>query len=348
MKLKAILNGVGRIGKAILKQLIDSKDIQIVAINEINPYIENIVYSMNYDSTYGRFEDKFEIVEDNFIQNSKIKIKVLNHKSLQEIDLSNIDIIIDSSGVKEDIEALNKLPVKAIFLTHPSSKANINLVLGVNENRLNINKDKVISTSSCNATALLPILKLIDDKKEILCADIVTIHPLLNHQRVLDGNYVSSQTRDINLNFEFGRSSTQNIIPSKTTTIDACSYVIKKFNKDLISSNSLRVPTDTVGAINVTLFVKNETSKNEIIDILKDYEKNQKFPILLNNTEALVSSDFKKQEFTTIVDHRYLDVKKNMIKMLIWYDNEWGYASKVVEILKYYKSNSLKKLEEKF
>src|SRR5574344_2631367 len=97
--------------------------------------------------------------------------------------------------------------------------------------------DKIISTSSCNATALLPALKLIDDKKEIICGDIVTIHPLLNHQRVLDGSFVQSATRDVDLNFEFGRSSTQNIIPSKTTTIKACSYVLNKFNSDLISSN---------------------------------------------------------------------------------------------------------------
>ena len=104
----------------------------------------------------------------------------------------------------------------------------------------------------------------------------------------------------------------------------------------MISSNSLRVPTDTVGAINVTLFTKQSSTKNEIIELFKEYEKTQKFPIVLNNIEPLVSSDFKKEKFTTIVDFRYLEVKNNMIKLLLWYDNEWGYASKVVEILKYY------------
>ena len=138
----------------------------------------------------------------------------------------------------------------------------------------------------------------------------------------------------MNCNFEFGRSSTQNIIPSKTTTIKACSYVLNKFNSDLISSNSLRVPTDTVGAINVTLFTKDISSKNEITKLFINFENNQKFPIILNNFEALVSSDFKKENYTTIIDHRFLEVKNNMIKLLLWYDNEWGYASKVVEILK--------------
>ncbi|WP_418184606.1 glyceraldehyde 3-phosphate dehydrogenase NAD-binding domain-containing protein [Aliarcobacter vitoriensis] len=338
MSTKILLNGAGRIGKAVLKELLENKDFEIVAINEINPYIENIVYSINYDSTYGKFEDKFKIVENNYIQNSKSKIKILNHNSLFDIDLKNIDIIIDASGKKEDVKLLEKLPIKAIFLTHPNINANINLILGANEDELDINVHKVISTSSCNATSLLPALKLLDDKKEIICGDIVTIHPLLNHQRVLDGNYVKSDTRDVDLNFEFGRSSTQNIIPSRTTTIKACSYVLPKFNSELISSNSLRVPTDTVGAINVTLFTKLSSTKDEIVDIFKEFEKNQKFPIILNNCEPLVSSDFKKEKHTTIIDRRYLEVKNNMIKLLLWYDNEWGYASKVVEILKYYRN----------
>jgi len=343
MKTKILLNGVGRIGKAILKQLLQNDDFEILTINEINPYIDNIVYSINYDSTYGNMADKFKVIDDNFIQNSKAKIKISNHKSLHDINLENIDIIIDASGVKGEIQALKELDVKAIFLTHPNANADINVILGVNEDKLDINTQKIISTSSCNATALLPALKLIDDNKEILCGDIVTIHPLLNHQRVLDGSFIGSDTRNVDYNFEFGRSSTQNIIPSKTTTIDACSYVLDKFNHDLISSNSLRVPTDTVGAINVTLFTKEKSSKEEIINLFEVCEKTQEFPVVLNNYDPLVSSDFKQENKTTIIDHRYTDVKNgNMIKLLVWYDNEWGYASKTVEILKHYinKSNS--------
>ena len=338
MSTKILLNGAGRIGKAILKQLLENKDFEIIIINDINPYIENIVYSINYDSTYGKLDDKFQIINTNLIENKTSKIKITNHNSLNDIDLTNVDIIIDSSGKKEDIEVLRKLPVSAVFLTHPNKDADINLILGVNEDNLDLKKHKIISTSSCNATALLPALKLLDDKKTILCGDIVTIHPLLNHQRVLDGKYVESQTRGVDCNFEFGRSSTQNIIPNKTTTIDACSYVLPHINKNLITSNSLRVPTDTVGAINVTLFTKEKSTKEEIINIFKEYEQNQKFPIVLNNFEPLVSSDFKKENFTTIIDHRYTNTISNMIKLLVWYDNEWGYASKTVEILKFFRN----------
>lgn len=337
MKLRVLLNGIGRIGKAVLKQLIENKNFEIVALNDINPYIENIAYSINYDSTYGSLEDKFEVIDNNFIKSSKCKIKVLNYNCLSKIDMTNIDVVVDSSGVKEDKMLLNSLRVKAIFLTHPSSSADINLILGVNEHELDLSKHKIISTSSCNATALLPALKLVDDNFGILCGDIVTVHPLLNHQRVLDGSYVASATRDVAYNFEFGRSSTQNIIPNKTTTIKACSFVLEKFNEDLISSNSLRVPTDTVGAINVTLFTKYATTKKSLLELFEDCEKNQKFDVILNNHKPLVSSDFKKERRTTIIDHRYTDLKNgNMVKLLLWYDNEWGYASKVVDILNYY------------
>ena len=334
MSTKVLLNGAGRIGKAVLKQLLNTDNVEVVTINEINPSIENIVYSVNYDSTYGKLDDKFKVVDNNFIKNQKSKIKITNIKNISELDLNSIDILIDSSGQKANIEELKSLNVKKIILTHPQKDADINIILGVNEDKLDLTKHKIISTSSCNATALLPALKLIDEKKNIVCGDIVTIHPLLNHQRVLDGSFVQSATRDVDLNFEFGRSSTQNIIPSKTTTIKACSYVLNKFNSDLISSNSLRVPTDTVGAINVTLFTKDISSKDEITKLFMNFENNQKFPIVLNNFEALVSSDFKKENYTTIIDHRFLEVKNNMIKLLLWYDNEWGYASKVVEILK--------------
>ena len=149
--MKILLNGVGRIGKAILKQLITNKNFEILAINDINPYIENIVYSINYDSTYGKYDDKFQIVKNNYIENNYGKIQILNHSSLMDIDLSNIDIIIDSSGKKEDINLLRKLPVSAIFLTHPNKDADINIILGVNEDKLDLKKHKIISTSSCGS-----------------------------------------------------------------------------------------------------------------------------------------------------------------------------------------------------
>ena len=334
--MKVLLNGIGRIGKAILRIAQEDKALNIVAINELNTNLDNVTYSINYDSTYGKLHDKY-VALDGYIQNSHFKIKILNENSLENInyDALGIDIVIDASGSKVDFEALKQLSPKVFFLTHPSKHADINIIMGVNEEQLALDQHKVISTSSCNATALLPVLKLIDEKYEILCADITTIHPLLNHQKALDAQCVGSSNREVECSYEFGRSSTQNIIPSKTTTIDACSLVEDKFNSELISSSSFRVPTAVVGAINLTAFVNVETSKEALIDLCETAQKEQEYKVIHNNHESLVSSDFTQCKHTSIIDHRFTDVKqKKMIKLVLWYDNEWGYASKVVEIVR--------------
>ena len=332
-----LLNGVGRIGKAIIRIALDTKAFNIIAINEINSNIQNIAYSINYDSTYGRYHDLF-IVDKNYIQNSTTKIQIINEQNISNIDLEklNIDFIIDASGISHQYNKLINLNTKAIFLTHPSKMADTNIILGVNEQTLDIKQHKIISTSSCNATALLPVLKLIDDKYQIESGDISTIHPMLNHQKVLDASCIDSKNREVTCNFEFGRGATQNIIPSKTTTIEACSYILPYINSDIFSSSSLRIPTQTVGVINVTLFIKNSCTKEQLLKLFEIYEQTQTFDILLNNYAPLVSSDFQAQRFTSIIDHRFTDIKNNqMIKLVIWYDNEWGYASKVVDIVKF-------------
>ena len=337
--MRILLNGLGRIGKNILRIALEEKAFDIVAINELNANIENIAYSINYDSTYGRFDDTFS-VDEKSIKNSTATIEIFNETSLFDIDYKHygIDVIIDASGAKHKIEKLKELDVEAIFLTHPNSKADINVILGVNDAMLN-KKDKIISTSSCNATALLPILKLIDDNFSIECGEITTIHPWLNHQKLLDGGCIGSKERDLTCNFEFGRSAAQNIIPSKTTTIEACSYILSHINSEIIASSSFRVPTETVGVIDTTLFVKEKCSLEKLLELCYMYEQNQTYKVIKNNKEPLVSSDFKAQAYTTIIDHRFTHVKMGkMIKLSIWYDNEWGYASKVVEILKAYNS----------
>ena len=305
----------------------------------MNTNIKNIAYSINYDSTYGKIADKYAVC-NNTIINSKNTIEIFNNKNIFEIDLEshNIDIIIDASGSILDFEYIRKNKTLPIYLTHPNAKADINVILGVNEDKIDYTKDKIISTSSCNATALLPILKFLDDTYKIEYGDITTIHPLLNHQKTLDSACIGSKNREVECNFEFGRSSTQNMIPSKTTTIDACSYVLPFINHDMISSSSIRVPTSTVGAINLTVTVEKECSKESLIRLFNEYESTQKYSIVLNNKCPLVSSDFQGEEYTSIIDHRFIDVKKNkMIKIVIWYDNEWGYASKVVDIVSNHK-----------
>ncbi|MEA3353509.1 MAG: glyceraldehyde 3-phosphate dehydrogenase NAD-binding domain-containing protein [Campylobacterota bacterium] len=343
--MKILLNGVGRIGKSILRLSSFSDSFSVVAINEINTNKENIAYTINYDSTYGKLDDKYKVC-GNFIQNNSSKIEILNFIKLEDINFKKykIDAVIDASGTKADVELLKSMDLKVVFLTHPDKKADLNMVLGVNEMELNSQKHKIISTSSCNATALLPVLKVIDHKLEINCGNITTIHPLLNHQKVLDSGCIGSDDRDIACNFEFGRSSLQNIIPTKTTTVEACSYVMKDLKHKSILSSSFRVPTATVGAIDISLVTNKKITKDKLTEIFEVYEKKQAYDIMINSNEHFVSSDFIKERYTTVIDHRFTQVYDNLIKLNIWYDNEWGYASKVVDIVDYYiKVNNNKK-----
>ena len=159
--MRILLNGVGRIGKAILRIAESNEKINIVGINELNTNIKNIAYSINYDSTYGQIKDKYK-VNDDTILNSANTIKIYNCKNIFDIDLqsNNIDIIIDASGSAVDLEYIKNHNSIPFYLTHPYSKADKNIILGVNEESIDYKMDKVISTSSCNATALLPVLKL--------------------------------------------------------------------------------------------------------------------------------------------------------------------------------------------
>ncbi|MEA3290264.1 MAG: glyceraldehyde 3-phosphate dehydrogenase NAD-binding domain-containing protein [Campylobacterota bacterium] len=338
--MRILLNGVGRVGKSILRLSTFSDSFCITAINEVNTNIENIAYMINYDSTYGKLDDKYKVCEDS-IENNSSKIKILNFEKLEDIDFKKykIDAVIDASGTKVDMTVLENLGLKSVFLTHPNKNAHINVVLGVNSDELDCNKHKIISTSSCNATALLPVLKLIDESVGIQCGNITTIHPLLNHQKVLDSSCIGSDDRDIACNFEFGRSSLQNIIPSKTTTLEACSYVMKSLNDKNIVSSSFRVPTATVGAIDISLITDKKSSSHKLKELFLKYEKEQTYNVILNNNEHLVSSDFIGEKYTTVVDHRFTQVQENLVKLNIWYDNEWGYASKVVDIVDLYISN---------
>jgi glyceraldehyde 3-phosphate dehydrogenase len=333
---KICINGLGRIGKCLFRIAQNNPEMQIVMVNEIKQN-KNLAYNINYDSTYGSLEKKYE-VEGDYLTNGVDKVFISHEKKVQNIDLKafEIDILIDASGVRVDIEIFKQLSVEKVILTHPNKFADINMIFGVNEEKYDPLKDKVISASSCNATALLPVLKQLNEKFGIEYGDIVTVHPLLSHQKTLDSGCIGSSDREVECNFEFGRGAVQNIIPSHTTTIDACSLAIPFINSDLISSNSFRVPTDTVGAINLSITMKKVIQKEEVLELFKNLQEEQKFKIFYNNFDPLVSSDFKGSLFTSIIDHRFTDIIKNkMLKMVLWYDNEWGYASKVIEIINY-------------
>ncbi len=211
------------------------------------------------------------------------------------------------------------------------------MVLGANEKQLDIENHQVISSSICDATAIAPVLKIVKDKWGIQSGHLTTLHPWLGYQNLMDGPASSwSVPGEIYHHFALGRASVGNLIPKPTSALDASAKVLDGISNENIGSYSVRTPTSIVGSADITLLLKNKTSKEEVLNEFKIYSEKQKWKIINNNFEPLVSLDFKSSEFSANVDHRFTNViQDNMLKLVLWYDNEWGYASRVCDQVQY-------------
>ena len=202
-----------------------------------------------------------------------------------------------------------------------------------------MNKNKIISSSICDTVAFSPLYKIINDKFNILNGNLITLHPWLQYQNLLDGKSAAwSIPGDTFSQYALGRSSVQNLIPKSTSAINAAELVIPKI-KEKIKSISFRVPTNIVSGAILNINIKKNTNINQINKIFSDYEKKQKTKILNLNKEPLTSLDFIGEKYSLILDSRWTQVNKKNIQFVFWYDNEIGYSSKVVDIIdKIYKN----------
>jgi len=332
------INGFGRIGKAIFRTNLKKKKFKIVAINDINPDIGNIVYQLNYDTLYDTLSKKFKY-ENDVIYNDEHSIKVFKNKHIDEVNwkFHDVDIVIDASGILENVlrakSAIEKQNLKKIVVTHSPNEVDFTMVLGANEEKLDITKHNVISSSICDATALAPVLKLVHENFNIQSGYITTLHPWLNYQTLMDGPSSSwSVPGEIYHHYAMGRSAIGNMIPKPTSALNATCKVVSGISENIIGSFSYRTPTAIVGSADITLNLEKSTTKEKIIEIFESVENNQSLDIIHNNFEPLVSLDFKKSEFSAIIDHRWTDViADNVLKLVLWYDNEWGYSTRVVD-----------------
>lgn len=340
--LKIGINGFGRIGRAIFRTNMNKKFFEVVAINDINTDVENIAYQLNYDTLYDQLKDKFK-VEKNHIYNANYNLKVFHDNHIDDVDWKSkgVDIVIDASGILDNVlrgyATIEKQNVKKVVVTHSPDEVDFTMVLGANEDKLDLSKHHVISSSICDATAIGPILKIIKDNFGISSGHLTTLHPWLSYQNLMDGPASSwSVPGEIYHHFALGRSAVGNMIPKPTSALSASCKVVDDISPELIGSYSIRTPTHIVGCADITLVLKDSTTQDDVIKAFKDYSNTQKWDIINNNFDPLVSLDFKGSEFSANVDHRFTSlIQGNMLKLVLWYDNEWGYATKVCEQVKY-------------
>ena len=272
------INGYGRIGR-VLHRICDlHPEIHLLAINDINPDINNIAYLANYDSTYGPRAEKL-IVENSNIISSKNKIKVFHEPDIAEVPWSDCGIttVIDSSGILENLESSRKLAgsVKKIIVTNSPDENLVDktVVYGVNHELVDKENDFLVSGSICDATAFAPLAKLIDDEFNILEGFLTTLHPWLGYQNLLDGPSKSyAQPGKIYDNYALGRTSIMTLIPKNTSAITATYKVLPQI-KDKFLAMSYRVPTSIVSSADATIKVDKQISFDDVSNLLHDYEK---------------------------------------------------------------------------
>ena len=331
MATRVAINGFGRIGRQSLKAMLERypNDIDVVAINDLAD-IEANAHLFRYDSTYGRFNGKVEVGEKEIIINGK-HIRVFSDKDPGQIPWGEVgaEIVIESTGFFTDgakAGAHRRDTVKKVMISAPAKGEDITLVLGVNEDKYDPAKHHVISNASCTTNCLAPAAKVVNDAFGIEKGMMTTVHSFTNDQRTLDV---------VHPDLRRARTASANIIPTSTGAARALALVIPEL-KGKFDGFSLRVPTVTVSVVDFVAELKKGTSVDEVNKLFKEAAAGKLNGILDYTEEPLVSSDFRGDSHSSIIDGlSTMMLGDNMLKVIAWYDNEWGYSSRVADMTKF-------------
>jgi glyceraldehyde 3-phosphate dehydrogenase len=322
---KVGINGFGRIGRAVFKIAQSSKLFEVVAINDITD-AKTLAHLLKYDSVYGKFNADIKVNNDEIMVNDK-KVKVFSISDPSQIPWESlgVEIVVEASGKFTDRDsALKHLrgSVKKVVITAPAKKEDITIVLGVNENRYNPKEHNVISNASCTTNAFALMVKVLHENFGIERGLMTTVHSFTNDQRVHDLPH-----KDLRR----ARAASLNIIPTSTGAATTIFRIYPEL-EGKIDAISLRVPTPTVSIVDFSAVLKKEVSKEEINFAFKNAQNKY----IGYTDEPLVSSDFIGDERSVIIDGSLTQVvDKNFVKVFGWYDNEWGYSRRVVDLVEY-------------
>lgn len=332
MPIKVAINGYGRIGRGVHRLALKSNDIEVVAINS-RAGVDSHAYLLKHDSLYGKCDADIKVENGNLVVDGKT-IYVYQIKNPSDIDWKkhDVDVVIESTGnftTMVEVEGHLKAGAKKVLITAPCKEMEIpNVVMGVNEKDYDPSQFKVVSNASCTTNCLAPVLKVLNEAFVIENAMITTIHAFTYTQNLLD----NSNPED----FRRSRATTESIIPTTTGAMKAISRVIPAL-KGKVDGMAFRVPVPTVSCIDIAAKISKKTTEKEINDVFKKYEAGELKGILGTTDEELVSVDFRGDERSAIVDLSSTKVlNEDYIKVVAWYDNEWGYISRVMDLLRWF------------
>ena len=328
MTIKVGINGFGRIGRNVFRAGLKDKEIDFVAVNDITD-AETLAHLLKYDSIYGILPGVKAEGDTIFVQERSLKV-------LKEKDPSNlpwrklgVDIVIESTGIFIDKEGATKhltAGAKKVIISAPAKNEDITIVMGVNEDKYLPEKHRIISNASCTTNCLAPVAKVLNDFFGIEKGTMTTIHSYTADQRLMD-----SPHKDLRR----ARAAALSIIPTKTGATKAVSLVIPEL-KGKLSGMAFRVPTPNVSVVDLAVLLKRKVSVEEINQAFKEASQGDLKGILDYTEEPLVSKDFNGNSNSSIVDGlSTMVIDDNLVKIIAWYDNEWGYSCRIIDLLKY-------------
>lgn len=322
------INGFGRIGRLVLRVAVQRENVEVVAINDLLE-VDYLAYMLQFDSVHGRFDGTVEVKNGKLIVNGK-EIRVTAERNPENLKWNevNIDFVVDCTGIFKTIDSAKRHlegGAKKVIISAPSDDAPM-FVMGVNHTKLT-SADTIFSNASCTTNCLAPLAKVLHDNFEITSGLMTTIHATTATQNTVDGPSVKD--------WRGGRSALHNIIPSSTGAAKAVGKVIPELNGKL-TGMSFRVPTMDVSVVDLTVNLAKSTTYEEVCRVMKKASENELKGILGYTEELVVSQDFVGETCTSVFDaNAGIALNDNFIKVVAWYDNEYGYSSKIVDLLEY-------------
>lgn len=332
---KVGINGFGRIGRNVFRAALNNSEVQIVAVNDLTD-VKTLAHLLKYDTTHGKLNATVEAGEGELIVNGR-SIKVFAERDPGNLPWASVgaEIVVESTGIftaKEKASLHLKGGAKKVIISAPATDEDITIVLGVNEDKYDPAAHTVISNASCTTNCLAPFAKVINDQFGIVKGMMTTVHSYTNDQSVLDLPH-----KDLRR----ARAAAENIIPSSTGAAKAIGLVLPEL-KGKLNGMAMRVPTPNVSVTDLVVETKVNVTVDEVNAALKAAAQGALKGILNYSDEPLVSSDYNGDPASSTIDAlSTMVVGDNMLKVVSWYDNEWGYSNRVVDLAAYIASKGL-------
>ncbi|OWZ83795.1 type I glyceraldehyde-3-phosphate dehydrogenase [Natranaerobius trueperi] len=326
MVTKIGINGFGRIARAVLRIAYYREDIEVVAINSVRDP-ELLAHLLKYDSLYGPFEEEIT-AESNHLIVGNNKIGIIGDRDPEKLDWSsyNVEVVVEATGkFRTRDEAAKHLggSVENVIITAPGKNVDNTIVMGVNHDSFDPKNDFVISNASCTTNCLAPVVKVLDEEFGIENALMTTVHSYTMDQMILDGTHKDPRR---------ARAANMSIIPTSTGAARAVAEVLPHL-KGKIDGMSFRVPTPTVSTVDLVATLKKDISIEEVNSAFSNAKDKSLKGILDYNEIPLVSADYKGSTYSAVVDGKStMKVGESMVKVIAWYDNEWAYSVRVVDL----------------